>query len=413
MNNISNSEISEADVNENINPDNTPSALFKGLSHIKNFLFIKNSGTSYKKTAFIYGYYCMNLGDDLFLETVIKRYPNVLFLVLNTDAYYDFFKKFKNVKFYSYENQFVKEFNSFGHKIGVHDIFEHLLLLKTDAVVHIGGAIYQETPDYLDDYNIRKRRSGFKKRFFSISSNFGPYHSDDFYLKWKKMFKRSYDICFRDKYSCELFRDLRSVRYAPDVLFSFKGEPVNTVPGSVAISVINPFLEVRKIDNAQANAYKNAIINTVISLAERKRAVNLLGFCTCEKDDEFIEEVLKAIPDTAKKFLNVLNYCFDNRDRMIEILASSEYILGTRLHSIILAIAMNKKVLPVVYGDKVSNILTDVGFTGKSVTLGDLADYQNTGLTELIDQTSVFDKSHLEDSADRQFAKLDKILKRS
>ena len=383
---------------------------FHGIKHIKNFLVIKNNGVRYKKTVVLYGFYGMNLGDDLFFETIIKRYPDVMFFVLDTPKYYEFFNKFENVKFYSYDSDLVHSINSFGETFKIRNLFEHLLLSRCDAVVHIGGSIYQQTEHYFDDYIMRKRRFRKKNKYFSISSNFGPYRSDDFYELWKKMFKKGYDICFRDKYSYELFNDVQCVRYAPDLLFSFKNNPVNVVPGSVAISVIDPCYKYRVLGDSTANAYKKAIVKTITELVESNRYVNLLGFCKFEGDDDFIRQILNRIPKSYREYVSVLNYDFKNRNEFLDKLSSSEYIVGTRLHSIILGLAMGKKVLPIIYDNKVSNILNDINYTGKTVHLNDMANYESIGLKDLLDKTNVFDVSSLKDAENLQFKELDKFL---
>ena len=382
---------------------------FYAFKHIHSFLFIQNDGVKYKKKVFLYGFYGMNFGDDLFFETIINRYPDVLFIVLLNPEYGKFFKKFKNVKFYSYSSKLVSVLNKSGSIIGIHDVFEHLLLSKCDAIVHIGGSIYQQTEDYLADYKMRKRR--INKRYFSLSSNFGPYYSEDFYKLWKKTLGKGYDICFRDKYSSELFGDLENVRYAPDLLFSFKKKTNNVISGSVSISVIDPCYKYRDFSDDEANCYKKSIVNTVTALVKEKRTVNLLGFCKYEGDDKFIEQILDEIPDYLKKYVNVLNYEFKNKNEMIKKLASSEYIIGTRLHSIIFGLSMGKKVLPIVYDNKVSNILSDINYTGETVYLKSMADYRDTGLKDLLDRVTVFDVSHLSNADDLQFEKLDKFLK--
>ena len=384
---------------------------FHGIKHIKHFLLMKNNGIKYKKKVLLYGFYGMNLGDDLFFEAIINRYPDVLFLVLHTPEYYEFFNRYKNVKFYTYNSGVVSAINTFGNKFNIHDLFECLLLFRSNAVVHIGGSIYQQTENYLNDCKIRKRRSGPGKHYFSISSNFGPYHSDDFYAFWKKMFGKAYDICFRDTYSKELFPDVRSVRYAPDVLFSFKSLPTEVLAGSVSVSVIDPGYTYRNFSDVSVNAYKKAILNTIVALAEDNRTVNLLGFCKYEGDDAFIGQLLKELPDSAKKYVHVLNYDFHNKNEMIEALSSSEYIIGTRLHSVILGLAMGKKVLPIVYDNKTGNILTDIKYSGKVISLNDMPIYQNTGLSGLLKEIRVFKINDLTGAEDLQFEKLDEFLK--
>ncbi len=387
--------------------------LYHQLRHIKNFCSIRDkNGKKYRKSVMLYGFFGMNLGDDLFFEKLIKRYPDTMFFVYCFGYYRPFFEQFDNVKFYAYEVAFAQNVNRIGNKLKIHDLFEWLLLKRSSATVHIGGSIYQQIGDYELDYKLRLRRKQPLKPFYSISCNFGAYETEEYKLKWRKQFKKYKDICFRDRYSYNLFSNLRSVRYAPDLLFSYKNEgPINTVADSVAISIFNPFAAFRSFSQNASENYRDALVKTVCDLVKSKKTVTLLAFCSFEGDSDFIDDLLNLLPQEVRDEVKVVDYSFNTKDQTLNALSSAEYIIGTRLHSIILGLAMGKKVLPIAYNQKTNNILDDIGYNQPVVDLKNHSTYKEIGFAELLKEIKPFDVSGYANSDDLQFAKLDEFLK--
>lgn len=369
------------------------------------------NGKKYCKSVMLYGFYGMNLGDDLFFEKLIKRYPNTLFLVYCFEYYRPFFEQFENVKFYAFEEEMVQKVNRIGKKLKIHDMFEWLLLKRSHATVHIGGSIYQQIGDYELDYKLRIRRKQPFKPFFSITCNFGAFKTQEFKLKWRKQFKKFKDICFRDKYSYNLFSDLGCVRYAPDLLFSYKHSNIETVQGNVVISVFNPFAAHRNHPENISNAYLNVLVKTVCDLVNSGKNVMLVGFCSFEGDGAFLHDLITALPDDVRQKISADNYTFQNKEQILSALSSAEYIIGTRLHSVILGLVMGKKVLPIAYNSKIHHILGDIGYDQTIIELNEIEQYQENGLFELLELVKPFDVSSCTNSDDLQFEKLDKFLK--
>lgn len=385
---------------------------YHALKHIKHFCALRDkNGKKYRKCVMIYGYYGVNLGDDLFFEKLITRYPDTMFFVYYNQNYRAFFERFDNVKFYACEDPLVCKIVGWGNKHKIYDLFELLLLKRSNASVHIGGSIYQQVGDYELDYKLRKRRKQPFKPFYSISCNFGTYNTEDFKIMWRKQFKKYKDICFRDKYSYDLFSDLKCVRQAPDLLFSYKFDTVEEISGSVAISVLDPFIENRGIDKAAAEAYCCALNKTVCDLVNSNKKVTLVGFCDLEGDGAFISKLLDRLPENIREAVGVVNYSFDTKAQTLNALSSAEYIIGTRLHSVVLGMAMGKKVLPITYNKKINYILGDIGYNQPVIKIDEINEYQNTGFAKLLETVSHFDVSGLNNSDDLQFAKLDKFLK--
>lgn len=154
-----------------------------------------------------------------------------------------------------------------------------------------------------------------------------------------------------------------------------------------------------------------SLVNTVTDLINNGQKVTLLGFCTFEGDASFIEDILRHLPDDIGRQVEYVNYSFDTKNEVLSALASSEYIIGTRLHSVILGLAMNKKVLPIIYNSKMKYILDDIGYDQPTIELDQLVSFEQTGFTELLNQIERFDVSAYSNSDQQQFYKLDKFLK--
>ncbi len=383
------------------------------IKHLKHFLFLRGrDGRKYKRTVMLYGYFAMNLGDDLFFETLLKRYPDTLFIFYCGWDYSAFANRFDNVKFFYAGDGFVAKLNKFGEKFGIRDLFEYFLLSKSDATLHLGGSIYQQVGDYMLDYKLRKRRKRPFKPFFSVSCNFGTFETDEFKQMWVKQFKKFEDICFRETYSAELFKDLRQVRCAPDLLFSYNIPKKAEIPGSLAISVCDPFLPSRKISESDASAYLQALVNTVKTSVAAGRKTSIISFCSFEGDNSFIDRILAELSDSEREKTDVLGYSFQTKDQVLEVLAQSEYIIGTRLHSVILGLNMGKKVLPMVYNAKIRHILDDLGYNLSTVEFTQMENYKSSGFCDVLESLTPFVLPFEKQKAELQFEKLDAFLKK-
>lgn len=381
------------------------------LKHGYHFLVLRDiNGKKYRKCVMLYGFYGMNLGDDLFFEKLLKRYPDTMFLVYCFDYYHAFFEQYDNVKFYAYNDPLVQKIKSIGEKFKITDLFELLLLWRSNATVHIGGSIYQQVGDYRLDYKLRLRRKQRGKPFYSISCNFGAYDTEEYRKDWRKQFKKYEDVCFRDNYSYELFSDLKSVRQAPDLLFSYKTKKVDTIPDSVVISVFNPYASNRNYSEEICDAYFDTLSKTVCDLVGKEKKVTLLSFCSFEGDREFAQKLIDNLPWGIGKKVDFIDYSFDTKDDIINKLSSAEYIIGTRLHSVILGLVMGKKVLPVAYNSKIHHILDDIGYDQAVICFDQIKEYKDTGLCNILSDIEPFDVDMYSNSDDAQFAKTDKFL---
>lgn len=392
--------------------------LFAPLRKIKKpFTMLRNAKEKYTRDGrkvtsrfMLYGFCGHNVGDDAFFDMLFKRYPDTMFYVLLEPSYAEFFLRYPNVRFYDATRPDIIKINAFGEKFNQKNLFEKLLLKICNGVVHIGGSIYQQIGNWQLDFVIRQERKLSGKKFFAVSNNFGPYTDNSFRDMWAGEFKKWTDICFRDKYSYELFGDIPTVRYAPDLLFSF---PVAKKESEkkVSVSVIDTLAPFRSIEKSTAEAYENKIVELIKRFSSDGYAVSLLSFCAFEGDNAAADRILAALPEEISS--NVKNVVYSNNlSEITNEIATSEYVVATRLHAMILGYIAGKKVLPICYGDKMSNVISDLTLSESVITLDKLSSLTADELIPLantVPEGKINELSHL---ATEQFAGFDKFVSR-
>lgn len=184
------------------------------------------------KKILMFAYLRNNLGDDLFVKELLQRYPNTEFYIRVLKEEYA--KPFKDLP------------NAIILKVNTED-FTNLSVEEYDGYIYIGGSIFMEGGKVynLDEgtYSFLKKCKEKKKPFFYISSNYGPYQTQEYFKLSQKVFASCADICFRDKYSYNLFKEIETVRYAPDLIFSYNLKNCPKIKNTIGISLID--LEIR------------------------------------------------------------------------------------------------------------------------------------------------------------------------
>ena len=405
--------------------------LFSPLRKIKNlFTILRSTREKYTRDGkkvtsrfMLYGFYGHNVGDDAFFDMLFKRYPDVMFYVLFEkrspdsklsvllkSSYAQFFSRYPNVRFYDATRPDIVKINAFGEKFNQSNLFEKLLLKICDGVVHIGGSIYQQIGNWQLDFDIRKERNLSGKKFFAVSNNFGPYTGNSYRDMWAGEFKKWTDICFRDKYSYELFSDIPAVRYAPDLLFSFPIEKKESEK-KVSISVIDTLAPFRSMEKSTAEAYENKIVELIKRFSSDGYAVSLLSFCAFEGDNAAADRILAALPEEVSS--NVKNVVYSNNlSEITNEIETSEYVVATRFHAMILGYIAGKRVLPICYSEKMSNVISDLSLSESVITLDKLSGLTADELIPLantVPEEKINELSHL---ATEQFAGFDKFVSR-
>ncbi|MEG1450406.1 MAG: polysaccharide pyruvyl transferase family protein [Cetobacterium sp.] len=358
------------------------------------------------KKVLVKAYTQVNLGDDLFIKMLCERYKNTNFYLFTTPEY----KELKgidgdNLKV-MYNDSFLKKvISNLGRKFGIPNILEDMFSRNVDAVVNIGGSIFIENDFSEEDFKIRERNLKNGKNYFVLGANFGPYKNEAFKEKYLNFFKQCQDVCFREGYSYELFKELENIRFGKDIVFSLKGNP--SEGDYVLFSIILPSErpELVKFESE----YFNRLKALVLEIVKSGKKVKLMSFCKGEGDEEAISKLFNMIPNEYHKNISTYFYRGDLNEAL-EVIEKSESVVATRFHAMILGFVFKKSVFPIVYSKKMTNVLEEIDFKGKFVTFQNMRDLTYEKFKENA-PLSVETLESVAKDGEKQFEKLDEFLR--
>lgn len=362
-----------------------------------------------KKKMMIYAYTEFNLGDDLFIKVLCERYPDTRFMIIAPRLYKTVFKDIKNLKVYASDSVLFRGINYIFRKTGLHPNFmQKFLVDQGDGIVHIGGSIFmqgEQWEDYVANAEALRNKS---KPYYLMGANFGPYTDKEYYGEHRRIFQEYTDICFREQYSYDLFKDLSNVRLAPDIIFQLQyanAEKSATEDKTIAISVIKPSA---KALSGFDNLYYEKMKEIAIYFIKQGYAVHFMSFCQHEGDQEAISQILGMIPAELQEKTHVHLYK-TNIDEILAALANASFVVASRFHAMILGWVFNKPVFPVAYSKKMINVMQDAHFEGRYTDFDHLAELTPEQVYESM-ATNAIDVSLQANQAGKHFEQLDGYL---
>ena len=135
-----------------------------------------------KKKVLLFAYTKPNLGDNLFIYMLLKRYKNTGFYIHVVEKDYEkIYKDFDNISF-NYTGRNLKEVN----------------VDEFDGFVYVGGSIFMESEyafhELKEFNNFIKKCNEKNKPFYYMSCNFGPYQTQE-YLD---LARETFSLCTRN-----------------------------------------------------------------------------------------------------------------------------------------------------------------------------------------------------------------------
>lgn len=344
------------------------------------------------KKVFLLAYSKVNLGDDLFVDILVNRYKNVQFFTRAIQENTYIYNKNANLHFKDYTLEDLAEISA----------------KEFDAIVYIGGSIFMEHAGGVERIKKLNAIAANCKRndvpFLFISSNFGPYKSPEYKREVQKLMRNITDICFRDRNSYETFNKYPSVRYAPDVVFSYN-RPVRVKKDTVGVSVLN--FKYRKELKFYQRKYYEVLKNSIINYIKQGKTVTLFSFCEYEGDEDSIDLIISELPVKYAEKIQVERYR-GKLDDFIKKYSSMEYFLCSRFHSMVLSAIFKQKVSILSYSNKIVNVIYDLHLSKDYYNVSEINDIKDIKLDG-------FDRLNINDiiinQAETQFDAFEKAIK--
>lgn len=334
-----------------------------------------------------------NLGDDIFIKIMTERYRNHEFFLVSGKNYLKFDNL--NIKRHRIMNKIMKIVSN--DRVS----YEKIYIKKFDITVLLGGSMFIQNDKY-----IKKSILENSKKYYIIGSNFGPYNTSEYHKYYENIFRGAIDICFREKHSYNLFKDLPNVRYASDIVFSMDISDIKiTNNKKVVISVIECE---RKASIVDKEKYENKMVEMSKYFIEKGYEVTLMSYCKSEKDEEAIESILTKCDSKLKERISVYYYT-GNIEEALNVMGDCQIVVGARFHANIIGLLLGKTIIPIAYSDKTINVLNDMNFKGRVLKVQDIDRFDVNSLTE-DDLNYKHDISFQIKDAQKQFERLDELL---
>ncbi|MFS0620667.1 polysaccharide pyruvyl transferase family protein [Priestia megaterium] len=357
------------------------------------------------KKVMIYAYTNRNLGDDLFIKVLCERYPQTNFILYAPSTYKIGLNEINNIKIIPFDNLIIRGINFIFKKFNFEFMIRNSIAKNCDLAVYIGGSLFMELDNWENSYKTKRSMLIKNKPFFLLGANFGPYRNEDFYLKYKELFKKYTDICFREKYSYDLFKDLDNVRVADDIIFQLGNSGTEDLENNIVISVIKP--SKKHLPNFD-EIYYQKIRDIAMYFIERKFNITLMSFCDSEGDEEAIESIIRRIPREYLKNIKKHSYKL-NIDETLKVVERSKFVIATRFHAMIIGWVYNKPVFPIAYSKKMTNVINDLGYKGSYTEFPNLENLKPEEVFNSM-EGNIIDISKQIKNAAKHFEVLDKYL---
>jgi colanic acid/amylovoran biosynthesis protein len=386
---------------------------------------VLSSNSKYSQDVAVECYLEHNLGDDLFLKILLERYPNINFFAFADKSYLSWDKRFQNFTVIC-SNRSTEMSRKKGFFVSLYYRFIALrqrimLLRRAKSLVIIGGSIFMQ---FIHRQGLKKKikfrfqlvKNSIKyyvsKKVFICGSNFGPFFDIQYKNTYHSIFnKHCNDICFRDRYSFDLFNDLNNVRYAPDILFGAK-MPLIEKKRNVFFSVVDLNGNVSKFGELSkyGDSYDDWLLEATKLFHNKGYHITYCSFCSYEGD---MNEVIKLSRRAEKDGIKVSQlFYYDNIEKLLEAIAESEIVVGTRFHATILGLVAKAKVIPILYSDKTKNVLEDMNFDMRNCIDLRNFDKNNFDVLDRAVRNSIFDVSTEISESVGHFSALDAFLKK-
>ena len=279
------------------------------------------------------GYFDRNFGDDMMMKLVVRGLPEITFLVENTA-----------------DTPILSEPNVVKENPEVCRRFPKLVVTGSGFMINSKEAFWTELLWFL---------KGYHPGDFCLGCNIEPFDSPLKRLLIRKKLDKFKLITCRDTASyCWLLKNTRKpeVHLLQDILFSL---PEDWLPRKEKAEKLGISLMHRQGDQEDCPYYRAMAEAADEWIRKTGKGVILVALDTGREDDLFACQAVKnlmAFPEMAQIVAH------GEGMEIPAAFARCEKIIGARFHSMVLALRMGIPFFPVIFREKMRNLIVDLNY---------------------------------------------------
>ena len=289
------------------------------------------------------GYFDRNFGDDMMMKLVVRSLPEITFLVEDT-----------------VDTPLLSEPNVVQRGCEVCCHYPKLVVTGSGFMINSKAAFITELC-----WLLKGRHPGD----YCLGCNMEPLSSPAKRFLIRRKLNKFKLITCRDQASYRwLCRNARKpeIHYLPDILFSIPDEwlPEVKFPNKLGISMMH------RAGDREDCAYYRAMAEMADKwIRETGKGVILFAFNSGSEDDLIACSAVQALMRFAD---GVEVVAYQDGTEILEAFSCCEKIIGARFHSMVLALRMGIPVYPLIFREKVRNLLKDIQYPYPACDLDDM-----------------------------------------
>ncbi len=295
-----------------------------------------------------------NFGDNLFVQTIVKRYPQHVFYMETKEkhekSYRMLTEQYDNIRLFSNETK----------KKVIQDM---------DAMFVVGGDMFWNEGDYsslLDSMDVIRKKRGFIAVLgLSLFEEYSRKTQNDLRI----LFTYADMIVARERRTYDQIKKMApwvKVKEASDMAFTVDVSEIEKIApekGTLGISIR------KKIPRNTPDAYEtycDSMAKVVQGYLEQEEShkVRFLAMSTGVYDDARVAaDIRNKCASSYRERMECINF-EGNVELYMKEIQACEKLICTRFHALVFAILLKKTFIPIVYEEKTNRLLAAIGYQG-------------------------------------------------